>query len=48
LICGMKRGEASVAPDRSNSHQQDFLLINQQALCECIINVILEAKENEY
>ena len=47
LICGMKSVEASVAPDRSNSHQQDFLLIVQQDLCECIINVILEAKENE-
>ena len=39
LICGMGRGEATVAPNHSNSHQQ--------ALCECIINVILEAKENE-
>ena len=41
-LFGMGRGE-----HRANSHQQDFLLINQQALCECIINVILEAKENE-
>ncbi len=41
-LFGMGRGE-----HRANSHQQDFLLINQQYLCECIINVILEAKENE-
>ena len=41
-LFGMGRGE-----HQANSHQQDFLLIVQQDLCECIINVILEAKENE-
>ena len=41
-LFGMGRGE-----HQANSHQQDFLLIAQQDLCECIINVILEAKENE-
>jgi hypothetical protein len=36
---GMEKGEANRRTVQANSHQQD--------LCECIINVILEAKENE-
>ena len=52
LICGMRRGEASVAPDRSNSHQQDFLLVNQQCLLSYSMtniefHVILEVEENK-
>ena len=39
LICDKGRSEVECDPSPTNSHQQ--------ALCECIINVILEAKENE-